>query len=808
MMPTIAIPIGADLSAYSSGLATATKRMDNLADRAEKAAARITAAFAKVNSGMVGSGAMAGGAVGGRRVSTPPPIPAMPPPIPASAISPVAAATAGAGASRFAGAGEAFAGGGMGALAVGGAATLGFKKSIDAYKELTGALYENLAPATDMTDELRVKAKDTAEALSVELGQSAVDLGKGFYYLLGYGKGADVAITGLGASAKFARAGMMGLEQASMNLVDSQHALGMVSDNAQTNAENATRISDVLSKGSEQYNQKIVQFAEGLARAGSIGHVYSQSIEDITVVLGKFADQGVKAEAGGEKYKQMINALTQAYMKKADVWEKVGVSMFDAAGKTLPVAQMITQFDSLLGKMSDFDKASTIAAMGIQMRAGNPLKMLLGRGAEMTAQTDMLRNNSGGATQRIMDEQLKSPLVQSEIKTQKIMKAMVAIGEQAKPAFEVIKQLAVTMAESFAMIPGPIIRVAAGLGTVIALGGAISFVAKPITAMFMALVAPVKWVAVAFAGMAVKIGALVGITAGWAVALGAVVAGAAALVGYFLVFGRLPKFVSQSVASLKVMFGFINQNMGAIANGVGVMIGLYMSAQVSMWTQIGEKIILLDLAIYASWKDVCNAMVDYIKWVLLDGGIMGVAVKLGANILKGIVSGLTGTAVADAFKSNLKNAENILSAKTMGERFSAIGGFTNPVDMEKMRHAFDGVKGFDKAVTDLKAIWADPKAKLEEKKKNAVVPAQENLGNTPGLLENAAGKSAKSEVAALARGSVEAYTAEAKARQSYEGKMLDVAQKSLTVLNNINKGIANLDLGGMDAGLDEAEGIA
>ena len=815
-LPPIAIPIGGDLSGFESSVNKCLRLMDKMADksmivavtlnetfgrnmessfsksvdkmvsRMENGAARMKAALAGV--GLTGAGAGAVGMV----VPNRPPVPAVPTP---AAIPPAAIPAAGAtGAALRNGLVES----GIAGSIIGGGAVMGLKSGVSAYRDFEGAITESMAITMDATEELRQKARDTSIALSVEMGMGAKDLAQGIYYLVGgLGTGLNPAIEELSVAAKFARAGMMGLSQASELMVDSQHALGMVTGDVNKDFANSTKITDSLAYAAVKYDATLPQMAEGMARGAASGRQMSQSIEDISVVLGEFSNQAIKGEVAGEKYMQLINLLANAYLSKKKVWDQFGMTIFDQSGKALPVPEIIKQFDEVFKGVDDKSKRIAMKQLGIRALLQKPLLMLMGRGEAMISARAEMQKSSAGYTDMVFKKQLESPAVQAAIRQQKAMASMIEIGRKVDGVFATIKNAAVGLLQVVAAIPKPMLQILTiGTGMLAVFGGA-SMLLRPVHLMLVNMGKIALSLGGLFSKILAPLGALVGLSGGWVIALGAAVAAAAALAGYFMYFGKMPDFITKSVTAMKLIFGFIRSNFGAIGEGVGQLIGALIAGFVTWQAELAIKMGLLFVAVAESWKELFQGLVKYIGIALLSGGIVGIAFRLGGLIMKGVIKGITGAKMEEVLLNAGDALNGILEGKSFAERVKAIGGFTNPFDMDAIKHAFDGVQGGDKLLSELRDLYAvQKKAEEIQPPQPPQLKQEDTIGNK---LAESMGKPT-GEFAAVARGTADAYKAEMTGRAAFEKELLGETKKQTGILGRIDSGIQKVAdaLGGGD----------
>lgn len=305
--------------------------------------------------------------------------------------------------------------------------------SARAFGNFDNAMTQSLAIMGDVSDEMKVKMAGVAKELSGGSITSAQELAKSYYYLASAGYNAEQAIGALPVVEKFAIAGLFDMNQATTLLADAQSALGLTSKDVAKNMKNMTRVSDVLTKANTLANATVEQFSTALTnKAAAALKLLNKDIEEGVAVLAAFANQGVKAENAGERLSIVLRDLQRASIKDVDVWKKMGLSIFDAYGKMLPMADILGQLEKKFSSMSDQQKKATAMMLGFQDRSFVALQMLLGTSEQVREYEKALRE-AGGTTEEVYQKQLKSFNSQMKILWNNVVLASIAIGDILAP---------------------------------------------------------------------------------------------------------------------------------------------------------------------------------------------------------------------------------------------------------------------------------------------------------------------------------------------------------------------------------------
>lgn len=309
-------------------------------------------------------------------------------------------------------------------------------KSVKAFASFDDAMTQSTAIMGDMSDDLRGRMEEMAKTTATQSITSATDLAKAYYYLASAGMNAEQSLAALSTVEKFSVAGMFDMAQATDLLTDAQSALGLSSKNAQKNMEGLVLLSDVLVKANTLANASVEQFSKALTTksAASLRNL-NKDVQEGVAVLAAFADQGIKGELAGEKLAIVLRDLQTSVSKEAAAWKKMGLSVYDAQGKMLPLADIIEQMEKKMAPMSDQQKKATAEMLGFQDRSYSALQSLMGTSEKIRGYEKALRA-AGGTTQDVADKQLKSFTSQMKILWNNIVDVSMEIGKSLVPALK------------------------------------------------------------------------------------------------------------------------------------------------------------------------------------------------------------------------------------------------------------------------------------------------------------------------------------------------------------------------------------
>jgi len=316
-------------------------------------------------------------------------------------------------------------------LALGGAAV---KMSADFDKSMTEslAIMDNVSPA------MRAEMEKTAKQMSEESTFASKELARSYFYLASAGMGVAQSIKALPVVTKFAQAGTFDLATATDLLTDAQTALGLSSKNAEKNQKNLLRVSDVLVRANTLANASVRQFSESLTnRAAPALRMVGKDIEEGVAVLAAFADQGRKGGEAGEAFSIVLRDLQRAALGNEEAFKKAGVTVYDARGEMVNMADIIGDLEKLFVGMSDKQKKASMTILGFQERSQANILTLIGMSDKIRTYEKELRK-AGGTTEAVSKKQLQAFSNQMIILKNKLMNVGIQIGDILIP---IIKKL-------------------------------------------------------------------------------------------------------------------------------------------------------------------------------------------------------------------------------------------------------------------------------------------------------------------------------------------------------------------------------
>lgn len=257
-------------------------------------------------------------------------------------------------------------------------------------------------------DNLREELNKTAEQLSLEMPQSAEELGRSFYYLASAGFNAEESIGALPIVSKFATAGMFDMAKATDLVTDAQSALGTNSGNYLETMAEMERLAGNLVEANTLANASVEQFSVALtSKAATSMRMFNIEQEAGLAVLAAYADQGIKAELAGTAYDRVLRLLSKSALENKEAHEAFGLSVFDSEGNMRSMVDIISDLETGFQGLSMEEKVATLAALGFEARVQQSIFPLIGMSEQMREYEEVMVSMSN-TLDEVSERQMKS----------------------------------------------------------------------------------------------------------------------------------------------------------------------------------------------------------------------------------------------------------------------------------------------------------------------------------------------------------------------------------------------------------------
>jgi len=317
--------------------------------------------------------------------------------------------------------------------AVGAAAVAEFAK-------FNKAMTESTAIMGDLSRRTRQDMEDLALTLSTEGVKSAEELAKSYYYLASAGLSANQTMVAMPVAMKFATAGAFEMEKATQLLVSAQAALGLKTEDTTQFMKNMVRISDVLVKADIIAQGSVEQFAEALTnKAAAALRMANKDVEEGVAVLAAFADQGLRGEAAGEALNIVLRDLQRTAITNRKAFQDLGVEVYDSAGNMRNMADILKDFEKLMGGASVELRRTAFQMLGFHDRSLSALLTLIGFSDKVREFEASLRK-AGGTTEDVTKRQLEAFTNQWVITLHQLQAFLILLGGSLAPALKELNE--------------------------------------------------------------------------------------------------------------------------------------------------------------------------------------------------------------------------------------------------------------------------------------------------------------------------------------------------------------------------------
>ena len=358
--------------------------------------------------------------------------------------------------------------------------------------------------AGDMA-ELEAKARKLGETTVYTAQQSA----EAMTFMAQAGWDTVEMLKGMDGVISLAAASGTDLAETSSIVADTLAGFGMAADET-------GRLADVLAQTASHTNTNVSLLGETFSNAAAVAGALGFEVEDVSVMLGLMANAGVKGSRAGTTLRNIFNGLAKDVSLTAEAFGEVDFSMFDEAGNSKNLIEVVRELRTYFDQMTDREKYLNASALA-GMRGYNGLLAIIGATDEQFEQLYADIQNADGAAKRMADRRLDNLKGDVTLLNSAFESLKITIGEHFMPVGRGLTQwLTEVVTGANALIeahPGIVTGINAIVG---ALGGALAmFTAisaaikiKSLISMLAGLFTPGGWLVVGIGAVVGLLGAL------------------------------------------------------------------------------------------------------------------------------------------------------------------------------------------------------------------------------------------------------------------------------------------------------------
>lgn len=328
---------------------------------------------------------------------------------------------------------------GVGA-AVAGALVGVARYGIKSFAEFDAAMTKSTAIMGDLSDTMRDRLETAAREVAKTTSFSATQAAEALYFLSSAGLEAEHVVAALPTTAKFAQAGMFDLATATEFLTSAQASLGLKTGDAAKDMENMTRVANALVQADNMANASIEEFAEALTnKAAAAMRNANIELEEGVAVLAAFSEQGLRGQRAGQAFAIVLNGIEKASRNNAKAWDDLGLSIYNVDGSMRNMADIIGDLETAFSGMTVEQQNAALASLGLDQRAADYLKTLIGTSDGIREYEKALRD-AGGIMDEVSSKQLMTFSERWGLVQAKLKDVAMSVGEALMPHLERLVQ--------------------------------------------------------------------------------------------------------------------------------------------------------------------------------------------------------------------------------------------------------------------------------------------------------------------------------------------------------------------------------
>jgi TP901 family phage tail tape measure protein len=470
---------------------------------------------------------------------------------------------------------------------------------------------------------VRAKAGATKEEFE-KLRAQAIQLGAETTYSASQSAGAMDMLAAAGMNSQQIMAAMPGVLSAAaasgedMSLV--AETMGSVLNAFNLEAGKSGHVADVLAEASNRSAVGVQDIAYSMKYAAPVAAQLGVKVEEVGAALIEMGNAGIKGEQAGTTLRSALLNLVDPPKEAQKALSSLGVQIKDSQGNMRPLGDIIGSLKNSMEGMTQAEKAQALS-MIFGKEAVSGMMVLISQGPEKFKEFTKALENSDGAAKKaadIMKDNLGGAL---EEMGGSLESAKISFGDALTPTIRIVSEAITGIINAFNSLPGPVKSTIAVVAVAVA---GIALIAGPL----LMLVGFIPSIAAGFSMLAPILTAVAGgFTAVWAAITGpigiviAVIAAVAA--GVYLIY--------KNWDSIAAFFSKLWQSVKDIFSAAWASITGFLSKALQGIIELFKTYHPLGIII-SHWSEIKAYF----------GNLAGEALQWGANIVRGIIDGITG----------------------------------------------------------------------------------------------------------------------------------------------------------------------
>lgn len=356
---------------------------------------------------------------------------------------------------------------------------------------------------TGATAEEMETLRETAMQLGADTVFSASQAANAFLQLLTSGQSVKEAMATLPEVLNLAAAAKIDLGNAADWTTDIMKQFGL-------EAGQAYEVVEALVRASGSGSATVTDLALGFQNAGNIASNFGLDVYETAAALQVFSENGIKGAEAGTQLKSMLTNMSRQTEDVQGMWERLGVSMYDAQGNVRDLDAVIDDLNTSMEGMSDQERINTIQTLaGSYGQAG--LSALLASGGidEMQASMSQAADAATVADTRMGGWNGATEALMGSLETLQITVLTPLINNQLVPFVNKLTEVANGMIEWANANPELANRITEVLALLAVLGPSLIIVGK-IFSSLGTIIGLASTALFSFGGVGIIVAALVG----------------------------------------------------------------------------------------------------------------------------------------------------------------------------------------------------------------------------------------------------------------------------------------------------------
>lgn len=207
--------------------------------------------------------------------------------------------------------------------------------------------------------------------------------------------------------------------------------------------EKGKRIMNVLSGAVKKFTMTGNILAAGMSYATAAAESMNVPFEDTIAILGMLNTRGIEATKAGTAFMAFIRELP-------DATKKMGITIADANGKLLPMADILQNIEERLKGMKEIER-TVLLNKALGEEGSKLIKILMGTSGELRENISVLQES--GIAAQMVEERMKT--LSAEVKTQehRWQNLRIELGGKAAPVMLGLKKGVLELVDVLGEIP-------------------------------------------------------------------------------------------------------------------------------------------------------------------------------------------------------------------------------------------------------------------------------------------------------------------------------------------------------------------